>query len=527
MPVYTLPGVELFGSGTYRGQEYSPDHVRLVAANVRRLGGRFVPPGVAQPLTPEGGIGHDEAEDSLDWLERTDVPAAGQVDPQTVRVVPDPANPGHVLLVGDLVNVPEETAAKVRNREYNRGSVELYEDFTDDFGNRHGPAIRRHCLMGGFPPQVKRLAPLPQPVPQPEIKVFAEGGLPRATTRRIILSFAERTTVDDAALKAAIKAAMPQLSDDFLAGLSPDRLAELAKSLPTAPAAPAAAVTPMADGAGMSHDQLVQALTDLGQDPSSLAGMDDAALQGLYSQLTSATTFADDANAVNMDRDSLITALAGAGQDVTTLQGLSDDDLRAMYTQILGSQPAAAAVPAVTPMSEPGRRRPTAPARPMPLVHAAAKKAAQTLAFAERVNRRLAVRENALKLQRVDAFCEEEVRAGRMLPAQVGDYKALLGRLDDVHTVHRFSENGQTRMLSALDLKMAELRKRAPIVRFGEKHKTVAPVGADEEAKVREFAEVHAKAIRQTGKTPEQFVQVFSELRKKKPELTAQAYLGT
>jgi hypothetical protein len=173
MPVYTLPGVELFGSGTYRGQEYSPDHVRLVAANVRRLGGKFVPPGVAQPLTPEGGIGHDEAEDSLDWLERTDVPAAGQVDPQTVRVVPDPANPGHVLLVGDLVNVPEETAAKVRNREYNRGSVELYEDFTDDFGNRHGPAIRRHCLMGGFPPQVKRLAPLPQPVPQPEIKAFA------------------------------------------------------------------------------------------------------------------------------------------------------------------------------------------------------------------------------------------------------------------------------------------------------------------------------------------------------------------
>jgi len=275
-PAYKMPGVTLFASGIYRGQKWPASRVRAIAENCRKIG----PSGLSL-LVPPGVLGHEEEEDQ-DWLNRTGLPAALWIDPDSVKAVDDPDHAGEVLLVGDAVNIPSEVAERLKKREFTRCSAEFYE-FIDDFGKSHGMTLRRLALLGGEVPQVKRLPPLPDPVPMAEVMKFSDQArVVRASQGTFILAFSERHLMDRAGMIAAVMAAMPGISQAWADGQSDEQLAELVKNLPAGGTATGdAAAATMADD--MTREQMVAKITDGGADPASLEGKTDEELKAMLS----------------------------------------------------------------------------------------------------------------------------------------------------------------------------------------------------------------------------------------------------
>jgi hypothetical protein len=79
------------------------------------------------------------------------------------------------------------------------------------------------------------------------------------------------------------------------------------------------------------------------------------------------------------------------------------------------------------------------------------------------------------KRQRVTTFCEEQVRKGRINPAEMDETAGptlvdRLLKLDAVQKVHKFSENGKEKSLTALDAELRAIQQRAPLYK-GEKIK--------------------------------------------------------
>lgn len=567
-PAFMLPGVNLFASGEYRGKPWPPAVLRMIAANARRLG-----PDGRKLLIPPAVLGHEEEQE---WLDRTDLPAAGWVDPASVHVVPDPDHPGELILKGDVVNIPPEVEARLSSGEYRFGSAEIYDDFKDDFGREHGQALRRFALLGGEVPQVKRLGALPKVVPMQATRQFSElrPGVVirerRVSENGTVHTYAETTVMDRTGMIAAIQAAMPNLSAAFLEALSDEQLAELAKSV-QAPE-PAAAEVPVAPSglmADMPREDLVAALTELGQDPASLEGMSDEELQALYDELDPEDAEAepaeeepaeeeepdteDMADPATMAPADMIAELTAMGQDPAALQGMPEEELRALYGELTGAATASAPVPAANAMG--GAKKPVKPygggtvesalpwsptkfternrGRAMPATvesRRLLKNMKKLNQFAEREARRAVQQSQVRKARDVESFCKDLVRDGRATPAQVATtIKPLLLFCDDTHAVHRFTEGKVTRKLTAYELKKAELAKLPKIVHFGERFGDAGPTdGESEVAKVREFANTLSEAALKAGnyKSRENFVEKFSEARQKDSSLTAKKYLG-
>lgn len=510
-PGLSIRGVELFASGEYRGRRWTVADLDEMAANCRRLG-----PSGLRLLAPPAVLGHEEDQDFLD---RTDAPAAAWLDCDSVRVrrYYEPAT-GRTegVLVGDLTAVTPAAAHLIRAGAYRKVSAEIYDDFQDDFGRGHGKALRRVALLGGEVPQVKRLADLPAVTAHSDRHParLTPVGVTRSAAGTL-LCFAETSPMDRTQLLTAVQAAMPGIAQATLDAMTDDQLADLVKNLP----APA---TPPADVAMADPQQMIDALVAAGQDPAAVQALDPAALEAAYAQLNpdAAGDVATMGDPAVMTREELIAELTAAGQDPATLDALTDDDLKKMYAELgLGSVAAApvdAAAPAPVAMGERGRRG-------HPLANVA-----RLNAFAELQHRQL--RRRAAQMQRDDAvrFCEQLCREGRILPAQKSDYLTLLTRLDDTRPVVRFSEGGRTTTRTAYEAKKAELSRRAPVVRFGEKVPGAGPAAATTDAaevrKVERFAEVHAAALKAAGQTPQVFVHRFSEARKKDPSLTARKY---
>ena len=527
--VYRLPRVALFASGNYRGRDWPPSLIRALVIAGKRLG-----PDGLNLLVPPAVLGHEEEQE---WLDRTDLPAAGWVDPTTLTAEPDLDNPGHLILVGDIVNIPGAVADRIRDGEFANGSAEIYDDFFDDFGHSHGPSLRRFALLGGEVPQVKRLGRLPDPVPMSTPCQFSETPTPQATT--LVFTFAERTAVDRTQMIAAIQAAMPGLSQSTLDALDDTALADLVKNIPTPVATPVTppAVTPppgvttMADRATM-----IQALADAGQDPAVLETMDDVQLQSLYDQLEmepeEVETMGDPAV---MTREELIAELVAAGQDQAMLDGLDDQGLRDLYTSLgLGATattPAAAPATSVAPAATMADRKKTCYSE-RATVRRIVPKAKTLLAKLNRMSERAA---RAERKAVIDPVCKDLVRAG-FTPAFVNEWiRPNLERLDNDKAVIRFSEGGRTTVGTALQAKIAAAKALNPakvVVKFGERFAgpDLVPqtTAQDEAAKVREFAATLSDStLRAAGYTSrEQMVQKFSETRKKVPGLTAKQYLG-
>lgn len=492
--LFRLPNVALFASGTYRGKRWAPGVVRKLAENATELRSLLTPPAV---------LGHEEEQE---WLDRTDLPAGGWVDPASVKAVPDPDHPGEMILRGDLVNVPAEVAARLSAGEYRYGSAEIYDDFLDDFGKSRGPALRRFALLGGEVPQVKRLGKLPAPVRQGAAVAFADRKPP--AQRSVALSFAERTVVDRAALIKAIQAACPGMSQATIETNTDDALKEWVANLPKPQPQP----TNPTGTAGMDRATMIAEMVAAGVPQAELDMLDDAGLQAKYAEWKAtqgaanpdaAGDVATMGDAATMSREEIIAELVTAGQDAANLETMSDDDLKKLYTDLgLGAtaETPAAAAPAVSPMSERDRR-----------------KVREAVAFSEQAVKQLRAQLHANKVQRVNTFCEQMVAAGKIIPAQKADYTALLLSLDDTKPVHKFSDGGRTVSGSALARKMAEIKARAAIVRFGEKVPGGGSADQTTHAAAVRKAEAHADAIPEATwkltsfKSRGGFVSAFSE----------------
>jgi hypothetical protein len=177
----------------------------------------------------------------------------------------------------------------------------------------------------------------------------------------------------------------------------------------------------------------------------------------------------DDAAA--MSREELIAALTELGQDPAALEGMTDDELRALYQQLTGGGTAT--------MSE---NTPPAPAPP-PALPAAAQRAFREalgtlrreraalradLAASARLRRDQQADDRA---RRVAAACDRLKAEHKVTPAEVdagpdgqpGPVRARLLRADPVAVVRTFTENGKAVRLTELDLQLRELDQRPPL----------------------------------------------------------------
>lgn len=556
-PAYQLSGVRLFGSGLYRGRRWSPAEVVHAARKCRELG----PKGLKLHLPP-AAPGHEDDDGWREFVgdvdapgpaERTDAPAAGWVDPDTVRAVPDPDHRGEYLLVGDVVNVPPEMAARVESGEYRFGSSELYDSFTDDFGKDHGVVLRKFSFLGGEVPQVKRLGPLPRPVPMAAVKRFAEtrGRVRERSERRggVVFTYAEVSGMDRASMIAAATAAMPTLSQAFLDGLSDQQLAEFVAGLPT-PGAPEAASAPapaaglMAEGDG-EEDTDTEEETE-GEEEATEGEDEDADADMAEGDLPpEGEAPADDAGP---SREEMIEAIAAEmGDDPAALAELPDEELQALYDEVMASDEAVPADAAAGPVTEMAHQRnpelkrkygplPTSNMpKPVKLsryseatMQTAARRrvAAQVRRFSEnleRANARVLKTERGLVRREVTQFCEQLVREGRATPAQVKAWIApLLLKADRVKPAFAFAEGGKTRRMSEYEFRKATLaRMPATAVRFGERVPGDGPTTAEAEVrKVERFAE----RMNFAPKDRAEYVQKFRALSQKKAGFTAREY---
>lgn len=495
-----------------------------MAENAARMKPYLVPPAV---------LGHEEEQE---WLDRSDLPAAGWVDPASVRAVPDTDFPGEMILKGNVVNIPEKVKALLDSGEYGYGSSEIYDDFPDDFGNHHGETLRRFALLGSEVPQVKRLGRLPAAVPMPAPVAFAEK-LPARGERCVWVAFSERRVsrfADGTAgptradLIKAILDAMPGMSQSTVEQSSDDALKEWVANLPTP------APTPTPGAAGMDRAGMIAEMVAAGQPQAELEMLDDAALKAKYDAWKGAaaappaagpvTTMGDPAT---MPREELVAALTGAGQDPVALEAMTDDELKKMYTDLgLGADAPPADVAAVAAMGD--NCKPHTFAERKAVAHLA-----RVTKYAEQAAAQLRRQMAATKKTKVSQFCEQMVREGRILPAQKGDYLSLLSFLNDEAPVAKFSENGRTLMVTALDRKMKELAARSPVVRLGEGvpagHAFGLPAAGSAQAevkKVERFCEARGDWLRRQNQNPKEFVELAKKMADRDPNFTAEQLLG-
>jgi hypothetical protein len=148
---YTLPGTVLSATGEFPGRGLSITRKRLVRlienSQMHASTGRHVAPVV---------IGHT-----------TGGPAVGVVAAESMRLEPDPEEPGEWLLVGDILNVPEHVVEMLDVGHLLTGSAEIRFTWVDELGVDRGPVLWRFALLGDTAPAVTRVGILPVPELQP------------------------------------------------------------------------------------------------------------------------------------------------------------------------------------------------------------------------------------------------------------------------------------------------------------------------------------------------------------------------
>jgi hypothetical protein len=532
--------MDLFASGKYRGKRYTVADLDQIVRNFVELG-----PNARIPLLdPPCVLGHEETQE---YLDRSDLPSAGWVTRLWVEKYMGPNKTIEGTLRGTIEGVPTAIASLIRNGRYRKTSAEIYDDFTDDFGNTYGKALRRVAFLGAEVPQVKRVGDIPDPKPA---AAFAErlANRPRCltpdyawpTSRGTFLCFAESTVMDRAKMIAAITAAMPAINPASLDAMSDDVLADLVKNLPggagtaanqSAAAAGGGPVATMGDPATMTREEMIAELTAAGEPAEQLEAMTDDDLRGIYTEMGlggGAGAVSGGGTATTMDdglsKEEMIAELTAMGEDATALAAMTDEQLKAKYAELTGGGAGASGATTQTPavtMSE---------------------KQQKFFAYAEQKTRESLSRqlraESTARRQKIDKFADDLVKSFRILPRQKPAVISHLRKCSDKGSVKftTFSEGKQKLNYGTeLDKTMAEYMSYAPIARFAEEkilsdqadgNSDLATNRERDMRIVRNYANRNAEALKKVGQTPEKFVQTFAETVKKDPSHTAAKLLG-
>jgi hypothetical protein len=360
----TVRGAEIFEAGTRRGETYTVADLDDMARNFKLARGVIDPPLVT---------GHDEDQS---FLQDSQLPAAGWL----VRVYRRGTK-----LFGDFDGIPRSIARLINARAYKKVSVEIYHEDQhpeDTPAACKGKIVRRVAMLGAELPQVKTLADLPlaeyseTPAVCRPWRLAGNVDSPTATGAgqpRRVTYFAEGVNMAaseaTAAMVAAIHAAMPDLSQEFLDSLDDSQLAMLLSGV---------------SGGGA-----------------------DAGGGGADAGATAAAEWPE-----GVTRESAIADLVAAGEDQAALDAMSDDEILALWQEKIGGGAA--------PMSETRTaatgRHPLITPRRFAELERRLSVAEGRAKNADKESRR---REKAERERTVNAHCERWLRDGHVLPREV------------------------------------------------------------------------------------------------------------
>lgn len=199
----TIHDVEMFEEGTHAGDPYTAQDLQDMLANYNSTAGFFTPPVV---------IGHENYQPLAEGMgkhgDNTGNPAMGWIDKVRLEHRMRPDGQKRLVMLGTLGDVDDDVADWIRQRKYDKVSLEVYPpDSPDKPPGTKGCAIRRLSLMGGYPPAVKTLASLSkarmEKTPRPygeRVRRYGEGAstpAPRGVRYYAELSHASRQTSED------------------------------------------------------------------------------------------------------------------------------------------------------------------------------------------------------------------------------------------------------------------------------------------------------------------------------------------
>jgi hypothetical protein len=421
----TVRGAEIFQAGVHRGERYTVADLDDMVKNFKLA--RLV-------IDPPMVTGHEEDQS---FLSDSGLPAAGWL----LKVYRRGAK-----LFGDFGGIPRSIAKLINARAYRKVSVEVYDEPPEGApAGCKGRMIRRVAILGSELPQIKTLSDLPlaeyseaPPVCVPWRLLGSVDCVKAADGRAVrVTRFAEGADMAaseaTAAMASAVKAAMPDLPQEFLDSLDDSQLAMLLQGVSGGDAGGGDAGG--GDGGG-------------------------AAAQAEWPE--------------GVTRESAIADLVAAGEDAASLDAMSDDELIALWQEKVGGGAA--------PMSEP-KKPVTAPVSPVVMARRFAEldrrlKAAE--ARAKHADKESFRRMKAERERTVNAYCERWAREGYVLPREVDKgakvpnlYHRLMAA--DGTRVQKFGETSAT----AFDAAVAEIEERGPgFVRRFFSEKLAQPEGA-------------------------------------------------
>lgn len=532
--LHVVPGVRLFGTGEVRGDRWDEGDVDAIVRNGKLL---------SEYLKPTVVIGHEEEQPLVEgmpptWVDNTGQPAFGVI--RNLRKEPGP------FPVGDLCDVPDWLFWLIRNKAYRTVSAEVYpadsppEGLPPELQDKiQGPVLRRVSLLGGEIPQWKTLRDMTDWIGDWRQKhgleplSFTEPWRPdtnlrlsrvkRLTDGRVLL-FSEVTNVATktkpakkkfkkfSELSAKAKATLKRFADDEKDKEKDKDDEKFDDGMAAAPDAAASAPP-----AQVSRQDMIALLGELGVDTSKITdAVPDEVLADMVRAIQGAQAAAAPPPAAMADPEPApmavtqpMDAAAAPSAAVAVGDPPAQEQLPTQVTTIMKY-----ADPKTGKIME----------KPVDL----AKLVVDTVKaefgkFSEKLD---ATTKQANQLDantrraNIKAFCEGEVKAGRLLPAQ---REAVESRLFRCNHVQKFAE-GENAGKSELDLQMEEISSGPVLVNFHERMQNRRPgseSATEEEAKVRRWAEANEDVLAKAGLTPAGQIKKFAEKLKSNPKYTA------
>jgi hypothetical protein len=471
-----LRGVEIFAAGTHRGKTYSKADLDQMVGNFRKYssGGQ---PALRVPAV----IGHEEDQE---YLERSDLPAAGWCE-RVYREGPK--------LKADFGDVPAKVTRLLKGKAYRTVSSEVYDAVPDGLpgAGTPGKMLRRVAFLGGEIPQVKSLADIPTPEEHRDKSKYEAVPLKFSEARPFL--FAEDSLMDRAAMLKELE--QMGFSADAFPEVVPDAtLAEILRVYSAQQEEEPTEEMPEEEKKAMGEAYAAKCMKYRSWAETCGHKFDDTPAAAMPAAGGNTT---DGANVMAADGNvSNFTPPAAAPKKVTHTMQFSEEQIKSV-----------AKLAADEIRKELGGVK---------------DKVAELDKFAEK---RVAAEKQATIKARLDTL----VQLGKVLPVEIdaGLAEDLYGL--DALAVHKFSEGGKEVPMTRLDHAFKTLEARPNLVQFGERAKSRANGNTSEDAELAKLDahfEQFSEGFKRNGITADKLKAGFKAERGRKPQLTADQYLG-